>query len=209
MATTYWDCCSPAYVWAASRYSKSVKSGVTGCNSKDQELTYSSSLKSGCQTGGNTFACSDQRAYSSSDSLAYGFAVGKLTEMTYEEMACTCFKLTFSSSVLSGKQMIVQITNTGTYPDDHHFDLAMPGANTYGEYSSGCESEFGSSYTWANKYGGLASSSDCDSLPEILQTGCKFRFDWFEGADNQTVSYEQVYCPTSLTSISGCVRSDE
>ncbi|GME72824.1 unnamed protein product [Ambrosiozyma monospora] len=206
MTTSYWDCCSPSDVWAASWYPSSVKTGVTGCSAKDKKLTFSSSLKSGCQTGGNTFACSDQHAYAASDSIAYGFAVGKLTEMKSADMACSCFRLTFQSEALSGKQMIVQITNTGTYPDDHHFDLAMPGANTYGEFSSGCQSQFGSSYLWANKVGGVASVDDCDNLPSILQSGCKFRFNWFQGADNQTVSYEQVYCPTALTSISGCVR---
>ncbi|GME70687.1 unnamed protein product [Ambrosiozyma monospora] len=203
--TYYWDCCAPNFVWA-TQYS-TIKTGVTGCDSNDKALTYSSSLKSGCESGGNTFSCSDQHAFSVSDDLAYGFAAGKLSEMTNEEMACTCFKLTFTSSAVQGKEMVVQITNTGSYSDEHHFDLAMPGGGV-GDYTTGCTSEFGSGYTWGKTYGGISSSSDCDNLPEILQTGCKFRFDWLQGADNPTVSYEQVVCPSELTDISGCIRND-
>ncbi|GME70692.1 unnamed protein product [Ambrosiozyma monospora] len=204
--TYYWDCCAPNFVWT-SQYS-SVESGVTGCDSNDQPLEYSSSLKSGCQSGGNTFSCSNQHAYNVSDDLAYGFAAGKLAEMTNAEMACTCFKLTFTSSAIAGKEMVVQITNTGSYSDDHHFDLAMPGGGV-GDYTTGCTSEFGSSYTWGKTYGGISSLSDCDNIPAILQEGCRFRFQWLQGADNPTVSYEQVVCPSELTNISGCTRNDE
>ncbi|GME71701.1 unnamed protein product [Ambrosiozyma monospora] len=149
----------------------------------------------------------NQHAFSVSDDLAYGFAAGKLAEMTNEEMACTCFKLTFTSSAIAGKQMVVQITNTGVYSDDHHFDLAMPGGGV-GDFTTGCTSEFGSGYTWGKTYGGISSLSDCENLPEILQEGCKFRFNWLQGADNPTVKYEQVVCPSELTSISGCTRND-
>ncbi|GME70689.1 unnamed protein product [Ambrosiozyma monospora] len=204
--TYYWDCCSPSFVWAG-QYS-SLKTAVIGCDSNDKSLEPANTLKSGCESGGNTFSCSDQHAFSISDDLAYGFAAGKLTEMTTDEMACTCFNLTFTSSAIAGKQMVVQVTNTGEYSDDHHFDLAMPGGGV-GGYPDGCTNEFGSGYTWGKTYGGISSLSDCDNIPEILQEGCRFRFQWLQGADNPTVSYEQVVCPSELTSISGCTRNDE
>ncbi|KAJ8701843.1 hypothetical protein PTI98_000592 [Pleurotus ostreatus] len=32
--------------------------------------------------------------------------------------------------------------------------------------------------------------------------------DWFQGADNPSISFREVQCPSALTSISGCSRHD-
>lgn len=75
---------------------------------------------------------------------------------------------------------------------------------------NGCTAEWGApSSGWGAQYGGISSASDCDSFPEKLKAGCKWRFDWFAGADNPTVSFEQVSCPAALTANTNCVRSDD
>lgn len=46
-------------------------------------------------------------------------------------------------------------------------------------------------------------------MPSSLVAGCQFRFDWFEGADNPGVTFEQVQCPAEITAKSGCTRDDD
>ena len=75
---------------------------------------------------------------------------------------------------------------------------------------NGCTTEWGApSSGWGAQYGGISSRSDCDSFPEALQAGCYWRFDWFEGSDNPTVSFTQVACPAAITKNTGCIRADD
>jgi hypothetical protein len=75
---------------------------------------------------------------------------------------------------------------------------------------NGCTTEWGApSSGWGAQYGGISSASDCASFPEALQAGCNWRFGWFEGADNPTVSFTQVACPAALTANTGCIRADD
>lgn len=103
--------------------------------------------------------------------------------------------------------MIVQATNTGGDLGSNQFDLAMPGGGV-GIYN-GCTDEWGApSSGWGAQYGGI-SSNTCSTFPTALQSGCGFRWDWFEGADNPTVDFEQVTCPSELTAKTGCTRTGE
>lgn len=116
--------------------------------------------------------------------------------------------LTFTSTTLatSGKSMIVQATSTGGDLGDNHFDLAFPGGGN--GIFDGCTKEWGTNLGGA-QYGGISAKADCSALPAALQAGCNFRFDWFEGADNPTVKFEQVTCPAVLTGKTGCARTDD
>jgi len=101
--------------------------------------------------------------------------------------------------------MIVQVTNTGSDLSTSHFDIQIPGGGV--GIFNGCSSQWGApSDGWGARYGGVASAADCATLPAQLQAGCQFRFGWFKNADNPTMTYKEVTCPTELTSISGCVR---
>jgi hypothetical protein len=100
--------------------------------------------------------------------------------------------------------LIVQVTNTGGDLGNNQFDLAIPGGG-FGIFD-GCTNEFGGSYSWGATYGGVSQRSDCANLPSVLQSGCYWRFDWFEGADNPTISFTQVTCPSALTANTQCVR---
>lgn len=103
--------------------------------------------------------------------------------------------------------MIVQATNTGGDLGSNQFDLAIPGGGV-GIYNA-CTDEYNApSSGWGAQYGGI-STDTCSSFPEALQSGCSFRFDWFEGADNPDVEFEQVACPAEITKKTGCVRSDD
>lgn len=53
--------------------------------------------------------------------------------------------------------------------------------------------------------GGVTKSEDCANLPQNLQGGCYWRFNWARGGVNTwNVDYAQVACPTRLSNISGC-----
>ena len=104
-----------------------------------------------------------------------------------------------------GKELIVQVTNTGGDLGNNHFDLQMPGGGV-GMFD-GCSAQFsGSSYSWGQRYGGVSQRSDCDRLPAVLQAGCYWRFDWFMNADNPSMQFKPVTCPSALTALTGCAR---
>ena len=65
--------------------------------------------------------CSDQSPWAINDDLAYGFAAVSASSPN----CCSCYQLTFTSTVLSGKKMIVQATNTGDDVGSTQFDLAV------------------------------------------------------------------------------------
>lgn len=84
----------------------------------------------------------------------------------------------------------------------------MPGGG-FGIFN-GCTPQYGTPSTgWGNQYGGVTSRSQCDAFPEALKAGCYWRWDWFQNADNPTISFQSVACPLAITNKSGCVRSDD
>lgn len=67
---------------------------------------------------------------------------------------CLLFNL---QGALSGKSMIVQITNTGSDLGQNHFDVAMPGGGA-GLYSTGCTREWDAPVGgWGDPISGVSS----------------------------------------------------
>ncbi len=53
--------------------------------------------------------------------------------------------------------------------------------------------------------GGVQSRNDCAELPQNLQAGCYWRWNWARGDINGwNVDYKQISCPAELESKSGC-----
>jgi hypothetical protein len=100
--------------------------------------------------------------------------------------------------------MIVQVTNTGSDLGDNQFDLAMPGGGV--GIFNGCVSQYNGSYAGGAQYGGVSQRSDCANLPAGIQPGCYWRFDWFMDADNPSMTFEEVPCPSALTNNTQCIR---
>ena len=69
--------------------------------------------------------CSSQSPWAVSDSLAYGFAAVNIAGGSESSWCCTCYELTFTSTSIAGKKMIVQATNTGGDLGSNQFDLAV------------------------------------------------------------------------------------
>jgi len=179
---------------------------VTSCDANNDPITNYNAV-SGCDSG-STYMCTDQTPWAVSDTLSYGFAATTISGGTEATWCCACYKLTFTSTSIAGKTLIVQATNTGGDLGANQFDLAMPGGG-FGIFN-GCTAEWGTPATgWGDQYGGISTRSQCDDFPAALQAGCYWRFDWFENANNPTVTFEQVTCPAALTAKSGCVRADD
>jgi len=199
--TRYWDCCKPSCAW---NYKANVSNPVYSCY-KDDSIVPIVWTTSGCG-GGEAYMCNDQQPWAINDQLSYGFAAANISGSDEEQWCCACFKITFTSTSIAGKEMIVQVTNTGGDLGENHFDIQMPGGGL--GLFDGCSTQFNTDAPklWGERYGGLTSEDGCANLPKILQPGCHWRFDWFENADNPAMEFEEVECPAELIKITGCAR---
>ncbi|KAI8802071.1 glycosyl hydrolase family 45-domain-containing protein [Cladochytrium replicatum] len=217
--TRYWDCCKPSCSWDENSgyYANKVNNSVLALSSVGTVINNDqvNLVKNGCESTGNyKFIDGDGAAYMNplmqpvivNDQLSYGFAaVGVTGGLTEPNTCCNCYLITFTNTAAKGKQMVVQHVNTGGDLSDNHFDLQMPGGGL--GIFDGCSKQFGvDASTWGARYGGVSKVEECDKLPPVLQTGCRWRFEWFLNADNPTIEFVQVVCPKYLVAQSGCRR---
>lgn len=97
---------------------------VQSCDINDHPLNDSGNTQSGCN-GGGAYACSAQQPWAVNDSLAYGFAAVNIAGGSESSWCCACYQLTFTSTAVQGKTMIVQATNTGGDLNSNQFDLQV------------------------------------------------------------------------------------
>lgn len=136
ITTRYWDCCKGSCSWPGKA---SVSNPVTACNI-DNEPISNYNEASGCD-GGGAYMCSSQSPWAVNSTFAYGFAAVSIPGGSESTWCCACYELTFTSTSIAGKKMIVQATNTGADLAQGQFDLAMPGGGV-GIYN-GCTAEWG------------------------------------------------------------------
>ncbi|CAI4218634.1 unnamed protein product [Parascedosporium putredinis] len=153
--------------------------------------------------------CCKPSPWAVDDNLAYGWAAVRINGQTESDWCCACYELTFTSGPVNGKKMIVQATNTGGDLGENHFDIAVSAdARRRCRHFQRLHRPVGIAPNgWGERYGGISNGADCDSFPEKLKPGCKWRFDWFGGADNPTVTFQQVQCPAEIVEKSGCQRN--
>ncbi|KAI9497831.1 RlpA-like double-psi beta-barrel-protein domain-containing protein-containing protein, partial [Zychaea mexicana] len=198
--TRYWDCCKASCSWPDKA---SVSSPVSVCAADGVTLA-DANEQSGCNGGGG-YMCTDNQPWEVNENLSYGFAAASIAGLDESGWCCGCYELTFTSGEIDGKKMVVQVTNTGGDLGSNHFDLQIPGGGV--GIFNGCESQWNApSNGWGERYGGLNSASGCTDLPKQLQAGCEWRFNWFKNANNPSVSFKEVTCPSELTKKTGCSR---
>lgn len=209
-ASRYWDCCKPSCGWSGNTGGKTP---VPSCN-QDNSKQSGYDNQSAC-SGGNAYQCWDFAPWSVSDTLAYGYAA-------YNGVPCgTCMQLDFtggthngnaaSTSALANKTMIIQVINIGGIASDQ-FDLLIPGGGV-GDFNA-CSTQWGTSDLGA-QYGGfmLACNGDktctqnkCNTVfankPQ-LKAGCDWFTGWFNAADNPSLKFGKVNCPSALTAKTG------
>ncbi|GME57155.1 Glycoside hydrolase family 45 [Neofusicoccum parvum] len=187
--TRYWDCCKPSCSWSNKA---PVSQPVNTCNAANNQYLQNPDATSGCE-GGEAFQCSDQAPWAVRNNLAFGFAAAKLAGQSESDWCCACYALTFTTTSIAGKTLVVQITNTGGDLGDNHFDIAMPGGGV-GQFN-GCSQQWGGGIDLGQQYGGFSDVSQCGRIPGPWQDSCAWRFDWFENADNPEVQFRRVRCP--------------
>lgn len=206
-ASRYWDCCKPSCSWTTN---------VPACQKDGTTRISDKNAQSAC-SGGSAFECYDFSPwYDASTNMSYGFAA--------HAGACgTCYMLQFTggtnnagnnpgAAALKGQQMIVQAINIGNISNDQ-FDLLIPGGGV-GQLNA-CNTQWGGSVDLGSTYGGLLSECKDDttcmkqkcqsvygSMPALL-AGCNWFTGWFGSADNPSLVYKQVSCPSQITSKSG------
>merc|ERR1712187_400907 len=186
--------------------------------------------------GGTASSCADNKPFLVNSGLSMGFAaaaVGGVNGLNGDENCGQCYELRFTDEKhdpngdnwggshpdLAGKTMVIQVTNIGyDVTGDHSFDLQIPGAGQ-GIFDQGCKKQFpghgSGDFDCDNNYGGCDTKSGCSRLPEALQAGCEWRYDWYRwlAAGGQTnnpyVQFRRVQCPSQLTDISGSVPTDD
>ncbi|TFY82164.1 hypothetical protein EWM64_g1850 [Hericium alpestre] len=104
----------------------------------------------------------------------------------------------WTSGAGAGKSMIVQAINAGGITDT---DFGI-------YYYNACVAQYNAPQQgWGRQYGGVSSDAECSELPSNLQAGCHWRWKWTGGDIDEwcrTTTYQQVNCPSQLTSTSGC-----
>ncbi|KAJ8978007.1 hypothetical protein NQ317_004552 [Molorchus minor] len=201
--TGYWDCCKPSCAWIGNSLTESP---VRGC-AIDGVTTIDIEEQSGCGSGGS-YMCTDQNPYAANATFAYGFTAASFVGGTDYSMCCRCLLLEWIHDE-TGRQFVVQVTNTGGDLLNNQFDLGIPGTGV-GYQTQGCVKQWNAPETgWGEQYGGLSSEDQCVEMPEALQPGCRFKFEWMwhNLPDNQ-LTFTEVVCPKQITDISGCVVTD-
>jgi len=196
------DSCKPACGWKSNLRQSGATGQLTICGKDDKPLSAAEADRqpSSCSaTAGNGFLCSAYQPRPVSETLSYGFAITDGIEN-----CCKCFELQWIDGPASGKKVQVQVINEGgnTENNSRQFILLTPGGGV-GPNDKGCSTQFG--YDWGKQYGGVEKAEHCVILPDSLQGGCYWRWNWAKGDINGwNVEYTQIQCPEQLTSISGC-----
>lgn len=196
ITTRFWDCCKPSCSWNGKA---DFSQPVLSCTADDKPADVAAGT--GCN-GGTAFQCSNQQPWKINDTLSYGYAGVYITpDITHGSVesawCCACYQLDFTSEPLVGKSMIVQASNTAyDVTTANRFSLAVsickhiglpklslqvPGGNT--SSTNACAQQYGVSQSvFGANMAGVSSKDDCQNLPENLQSGCQWRFDWFKDA---------------------------
>jgi len=143
--TRYWDCCKASCGWTGKASLAPGATPAKSCDRNDNPLT-DFNAKSGCQSGGTAFMCTNQSPWAVSESLSYGFAATTIAGGNEASWCCACYELTFTSGPVSGKKLVVQATNTGGDLGANQFDLAVS-SRFYG-LVSGCVLMIGIDARW-------------------------------------------------------------
>lgn len=205
----YWDCCMPHCAWK----------GNTSNPTKTCDANMNSIGESGGSvcSGGSGGVCDMQAPWAANEKLAFAFAA---VPAALGGECGKCFLLTFdgkshnggnkaNTSGLSGKQMVIMVSNIGGDVSSNQFDIMIPGGGV-GLYN-GCGAQLGIPSTGA-QYGGFI--TDCKSDPSCvkqkcsvfskypkLQAGCEFSATWMGGANNPSFKFEELEsCPSEISS---------
>ncbi|KAJ8967911.1 hypothetical protein NQ317_018831 [Molorchus minor] len=205
ITTRYWDCCKPSCAWVVNA---EIDPPVATCEA-DGITKIDDGAQSGCDTNGDgtAYTCNNQQAIVINETFSIGFVAASFTGGVDESMCCACVLLNFQGE-LEGKQLLAQITNTGSPLVVNQFDIAIPGERRRWDLQRRLSQSMGAPINgWGTQCCGVDNEEQCLELPIELQPGCDWRFEWMLGVANPNVTFYQVECPGELTAITGCIRA--
>lgn len=216
-ATRYWDCCKPSCAWnenAGGNPTKTCTLQGSPVGPGDQSVC----------SGGQAAVCTSQIPFAVNDKIAYGFAAVPAAD---GGKCGRCFALKFTGTgkyetkanhqALSGKTLVVMVSNIGGDVNPGQFDVMIPGGGV-GAFN-GCSSVWGNNL--GAQYGGLLSDCEesvgyngdllkkrkeclvekCNSVfanHKDAKEGCLFLANWMQAAGNPEHDYAEVECPQAL-----------
>jgi len=218
--TRYWDSCKPSCAWTANA-SGSPNGAAMTCSVSGSKLS-DQNAKNACESGGTGYTCANQFPWAVNNDLAYGFAA------SHSNGDCgKCFLLQFTSNgeggmsgTISGKKMVVMISNIGGDVGGDQYDIMIPGGGVglYNAFSSQISSNGGpGSPSLGQQYGGFratcgnnvscirdmctaAFGSGSSGVRGDFMKGCEWYINWFGISNNPTVLSKQITCPPELVS---------
>ncbi|SPO04380.1 uncharacterized protein DNG_07065 [Cephalotrichum gorgonifer] len=209
---TGWNCCKPGCAAVSNNNILNSRGSVKVCDRDNNPLAsdVGRGTSSTCE-GANSdsgFLCHDYSPIPVSDELSYGFAIQVGGNINADNPnCCRCYELEWLDR---NKKMIVQTVYPGGAAGDvraNDLIILTPGGGL-GPVGRACSAQYGSGYNWGNNFGGISSAEGCSQLPERLQGGCYWRYNWAGGDVNGwEIVYRPIECPSRLTDISGCASN--
>lgn len=123
--TRYWDCCKASCAWNGKATLATGSNPVSSCDISNNPLSNYNAVSYCASSAGTAYMCGSQTPWAVSNTLSYGFAATNIAGGSEASWCCACYQLTFTSGPVTGKQMIVQSTNTGGDLGSNQFDLAV------------------------------------------------------------------------------------
>jgi len=203
--TRYWDGCKPSCAWPGKQ--TNGQGTAKTCNISGGSLS-DANAQSACG-GGPAFTCMNQAPWSINDNVSFGFAA------SHTDGDCgKCFQLEFTGAGVSGKTLVVMVSNIGGDVRQGQFDLMIPGGGvgqfdaisrqltsngvsnpqlgqTYGGFRATCGNDASCVQRMCNNAFGTSALSD-------LKRGCDWYVTWMKIADNPTIKYKEIPCPSAL-----------
>lgn len=78
--TRYWDCCKPSCGWPGK--GSMSKGPLLTCSKDDAPLNDAGATKSGCDSGGSAYMCSNQSPWAVNETVSYGWAAVNIAGST-------------------------------------------------------------------------------------------------------------------------------
>jgi hypothetical protein len=214
--TRYWDSCKPSCAWTANA-SGSPNGAAKSCNISGGMLT-DVNTRNACDNNptGTAYTCMDQAPWSACANVSYAFAA------SHSNGDCgKCFQLQFRDNGeggggdgLTGKNLIIMVSNIGGDVGGNQFDLMIPGGGVgqFNALSNQISQLGGSNSDLGSQYGGfrdkckndvacvqrMCNAAFSDSRLSNLKAGCQWYVDWLKIANNPNVYAREMTCPDAL-----------
>ncbi|KAK0564380.1 hypothetical protein OC861_004320 [Tilletia horrida] len=211
MMTQYWDCCKLASAWPWTWLPTNRPS--YSCAADGATILENAQAKGGCDPGGVSWACNQHQPFTDPNNPEIGYAIGaRWIGHGEKNFYGACYNVQIKER--PGKTLIFQSLNTGEDYKYNQIDMQIPGSGAgWGEH---CYTQWGNNPAAKGRnFIPMESIDDCQFIPQALQSGCRWRWEWLYGKENpkglelSIKSMCRIKCPKILTDRTGMIRNDD